>query len=40
VVDSSLLHDRVCGVSGLDFAVDGEVAVCDGAVPNFVVALP
>jgi hypothetical protein len=34
-----LLQDASGGVSGLDFAIDREFAICAGAVPDFILTL-
>ena len=39
MIDAALLQNFVCGVSRLDFSVDGNISVSYRAVPNIVVAL-
>ena len=40
MIDAALLHDRIGGVPGLDFLINGEVAVGDRTEPNIVITLP
>ena len=38
IVYSALLHDSICGVSGLDFGIHRYVTVCNGTKPDVMVA--
>lgn len=40
MIDTALLHDGVCGVTGFDFPVNGKIPIVDGAVPDVVIAFP
>ena len=37
--DAALLHDRVCGETGLDFPIYCDINAGDWAVPNVMIAL-
>lgn len=39
VIYPALFHNRICGVAGLDFRVNGKIAVCNWTVPYIMVAL-